>query len=217
MKAKQFAPCLLAPLLALWPARAQLIIAVDMDTSTPAIESTRTAKAGDIITVGIVFDLSSHAGGIAIYGVSARFDNAELQLSGTPAAVELAPPGFFNNTPGVKHEKQSIGGGLGEVWNFEGESIAGVFSGSFMVGTITFEVPAAPLDDGRPDIWPGIFDGMLLDGLFDATATLDEITNVRWEPGYLVPEPGGWAAAALPALAGVLGAGWLRRRRQATA
>ena len=193
-------------------ASAQLLIAADMDMATPGIQSIRSASAGEIFDVGIVFDLTSHVGGVSAYGVSARFDNTELNFSGVTPSTEMLPLGFvLNFTPGTSAEVADIGGGLGEVRTFEAATFGtGPVAGSFLAGTIKFTVPSVAVD-AIPDVTLGLFN-VGIDGL-SANGGLP-IASVTFSPGYVVPEPGETALVAGGLLLGVAAFRWSRKTRR---
>jgi len=160
------------------PAVAQVTISVDMDTTTPGIQSTRTAlgpfTAALVMTVG--------PGGVSSCGISELFDNTELSLVGAPASTELLPAGFtFNLTPGVTSESQA----LGQVYTFETATLGlGPANTNFTIGTINFTA-AALVDDGVPDITLGFYN-LGLDGLFDNSG--NPVVPV-FANGFLAPKP----------------------------
>ena len=141
------------------PLSAAVTISVDMDATTPGIQSTRTAGAGETFTVELVMTVD--AAGVSSYGISANFDTTELSLNGAPASTELLPVGFtVNLNAGVNSESP------GQVRTFEATTLSnGPVSTSFVIGRINFTAPS-PVTDGTADITLGFFN-VGVDGCYD--------------------------------------------------
>ena len=160
------------------PAFAQVTISVDMDTTTPGIQSTRSAlgpfTAGLVMTVG--------PAGVSSYGISAQFDNTELSLVGAPASTELLPAGFtFHFTAGVAEESQA----QGHVYSFEAATFGlGPANTNFTIGTINFTVTAL-VSDASADITLGFYNSSI-DGLFDNAGNPVVPVSVN---GFVTPRP----------------------------
>lgn len=187
---------------------AQLLISIDMDTSAAGVQSTRSAVPGDIFDAAIIFDLSAQPAGLSSYGVSMQFNNTELQLNGSPAATAnpSLPSGLTRFTlTGVGAESNDVGGGLGQVSNFEAGTLGlGPTSGTFSAGTVSFKV-LSPITVAGTDITVGLF-ASGFDGLADNSNVT--ISSVTFNGGSVVPEPSTYAGVA----AGVL-VGWAAFRR----
>lgn len=173
-------------------ANAQVTVSVDMDTTLDDIQDRRAADPGESFPVDIVFEVGPS--GLSSYGVSVQFDTFELDLLGATPALELLPPDFdFNLTQGVAGVFEDIGGGLGQVSTFEAATLGmGPAESNFIVGTIDFAVATA-LDDGLPNIIPGLFNTGI-DGFFDNAGRSVEPV---FEPGSVVPEPSSIALMVL--------------------
>ena len=186
-------------------ASAAVVVAVDMDISTPGIQAVRTVTLNEIFTVGLI--MTADAAGVSSYGVSVNFDNAELTLSGAPASTELLPALFTGNVnPGVNSESQA----LGQIRTFEAFTFAaGPVSSSFTIGTISFKA-TAPVTDAFLDVTLGLFN-VGIDGIFN-NAGGDLGPGAVFVGGLVnvVPEP---ASAALLAAGVCAGLVFPRRKR----
>jgi hypothetical protein len=187
---------------------AAVMLEVDMDDIAPGIQSTRSSSAPFTATLWMTAD----ALGVSSYSVSVLFDNTELMLDGSPAAIELLPAGFaFNFTLGVASESNGItpNSPAGSVKSFEAATFGpGPVSSLFPIGTIKFKVLSV-VDDGSPDVGIGLFNTGV-DGISDSVGG-DLAPSAIYTAGRVVPEPG--SIALLLAGTGALS---LRRRHRTT-
>ncbi len=206
MKTKVIA-CLVSLLTSITVAPAAVLVAVDMDTVTPGIQSTIIVAPGAIFSVNLL--VTSDLAGVSSYGISALFDNTELTLNGVPdsaAATEFLPAGFaFNINAGVNSASQA----LGQVYTFDAATFgAGPVATMFAIGSISF-VASAPVTNASLDVTPGLFN-VGFDGIFDnAGGDLGPGAVFVGGTVNVVPEPA--SAALLLAGAGVVA---LRNRRR---
>jgi hypothetical protein len=153
-------------------------VSVDMDLATPGIQSTRAALPGDLVTVGILMSVDTN--GVSSCGISALFDNAQLNLTGAPAATEFLPTGLTDNlTAGVVSESNLPG----RIYTFEAVTLgAGPVNTNFLIGTIAFKVLSVT-NDGVPDITLGYFNSGV-DGFYDNAGNP---VSPRFNSGFLTP------------------------------
>jgi hypothetical protein len=166
-------------------AQGQVTLRVDMDPISSGIQNTRVTKALDNFQVEIYVEVG--AGGLDIYGVAVQFGTNEADLSGVPASTEISPPTpLINLTAGVESENEA----LGVVCQFEGATLtvgagpANTGSPGFSIGRINFTAPIDGIEDGIPDVSPGMF--CPPSGLVD-NSNMAVVPTVF--PGYLIPEP----------------------------
>jgi len=187
------------------------LVAIDMDPSSPGtIETTLTASNGDPITVAVVLDLgASYAPGVFSYGITVRFDTVELSFNGAPASANTIPAGWTSFAP-TPTETENIGGGLGEVFNFNAfdpSFAASLGSGMHVLGTISFTADGVSGDLG--DITPYITAGF--DGIIDSGG-LEVTSSFVLQSGAVVPEPAhAGLVVGLGLLFGVAGRRWLSK------
>jgi hypothetical protein len=188
---------LLALLCSVVPLSAQSTFWVDMGGGL----DTRASSPGDTFTAKLM--LTVDAGGVSSYGVSVKFDPAELTLNGLPASANFAPlpGGLISFAPPTEPLNP-----LGPVYNFNAGTLGlGPVSMTFEIGTINFKV-VTPISDGLPDVTLGFYSG--LDGFYDNVGGSPVPT---FKPGYITPEP-----ATVPLLLCGMLSLWLVRRRSAS-
>lgn len=176
------------------------IFRIDMDASTPAIDTVISPLVGSTITVGVYLDLGGVGGfppGVSTYGVSLAFDNVELTLSPPPPAATqsiptLVPFGFTLGPAPTELEVDlayNPGGTWGTVGSFLGYTFAvGPVGGLHPLGTIKFTVDSIS-DDGLLDVCPFFNVAALVDGLYDNTGTVIATGPANFVCGSVVPEP----------------------------
>jgi len=177
------------------------IFRIDMDSTTPAIDTVISPPLLSTISVGVYLDLTGggagYPAGMSIYGVSLAFDNTELSLMGAPAATQsiptLVPFGF--GTLGVPAELGAdlgydAGGTWGSIKSFAGFTLgAGPVNGLHLLGTVNFKVNSI-VSDGFLDVIPGFFNAGV-DGLFDNASAAIPMPPANFVGGSVgvVPEP----------------------------
>ena len=150
-------------------------ISIDMDPSTPGIQSEIAASAGDTIITDIIFSLG--AGDImSSFSYSILYDSSELSA---PVAGDITENvfasgwgtlGFVLDDPYIRR--------IGQLYN--SNSSTGLIE--TVITSIVWNVHT-PLDDGFFDITPMLSFG---DGIFDGNL---EPLSVQFYGGAVVPEP----------------------------
>ena len=85
-----------------------ILLSVDLDTSTPGIQAIRVAKAGDTFDVDLHMEITGSSS-LAIYSFGVEFDKSELMMStsvdvsGRAVGFEQASPVVVDNGLGRLH------------------------------------------------------------------------------------------------------------------
>jgi hypothetical protein len=185
-----------------------LAIQVDMDTSTPGIQSFISVAPGTAFSVDLWATVP--ATGLSSFSISTTFDTTELQLNppaGPAASQPALPSGLAPFLAPVENNA------LGQVYSFNGGTLGlGPVSTSFIFGSIAFTAPT-PVTNAINDVNVGYFNlpGVIDDSSNNAGASYSATTVFTGGRVDIVPEPTGIALLA-GGMAMVMAA---RRRRTA--
>jgi hypothetical protein len=190
-------------------ATADVIFAIDMDTATAGIQTSRSVSIGEIFDVALVLLLTGGSE-VTAFSLGIDFDHSELHVlsvdvSGRPTNFDNVNPVVIDNTAGT-------------VRPFDALSLLSTLSApSTVLGVLTIQA-VAPVTDGFADLTPtyqilgidGVLDGNFAElslgvttgdgGVFFQTGSIDFQTGSI----DIVPEPSS-ALALVALLGGALG------------